>query len=261
MKTALLSITESTFARQVLAAPLPVVVLFGVPACPASRALRPWLRELACAHAGQLRIATINVERNALIAEQFGVQATPELLVVQHGEVLTRVVGFLPAGLLRLLCEQVAAGALPPDPFWSPTEATFEDVVVLPLLDRWGFTYMRQAPCPAPSRGRVEVLVYDPRLARPVTLFENKRRMLSAQALGAAVQQAHAYARALRLPAFVLGAPAGLGVYASVDPQPVALRRVTSLELERQPEVVPQLLRSLSAAVAADRSASPRPAR
>jgi thioredoxin 1 len=242
-KTLLLAVTEADFGRRVLASPLPTLVLFGAPSCPASRALKPLLQELAAVHAATLRVATVNAERAAWLAEQFGVAATPTLLVVRDGDIITRVVGFAPIGLLRLLCGQIAAGALPPDPFWSPTEATFEDVVVAPLLDRWGLAYVRQAPCPAPARGRIDILVYDRSLDQPLTLFENKRQIASAHALQQATTQAHTYARALRLRSFVVAAPAGLWIYACVGQRALELRRLTSLELQQDPDSVPALLR------------------
>src|SRR5436190_15646155 len=158
--TALLAVTESNFGRYVINAPMPVVALFGSRACPASRALRPLLRELASMYAGAIRFATITAEQSPLLAGQFGLQITPTLIIVQHGEIATRVVGFVSPDLLRLLCDQVAGGTLPPEPFWSPVEAIFEDVVVVPLLDGWGFTYVRQAPCPMPARGRIDFLIY-----------------------------------------------------------------------------------------------------
>jgi thioredoxin 1 len=244
-KTPLLAVTEATFRRQVLASPVPVLVLFGTPACPASRALRPLLLDLATVYAGHIRIAVLNAERAALLAEQFGVEATPTMLIVRDGEVVTRVIGFVPAGLMRLLCEQVVTGTLPSDPFWSPTEATLEDVVVVPLLTAWGFTFVRQAPCPRPARGRVDILVYEPSDALPFTLFENKRQIRSAYALQQAVRQAHTYACALRLRSFAVAAPAGIWIYACVDSRPVAVEQLTSLEIEQQPDAVPRILRRL----------------
>src|SRR5262245_15603961 len=116
LRSALPAVTEANFGRQVLAEQLPVLLLFGASNCPASRALRPLLAEQAAAHTGLLRAATVNAERSSLLAEQFGVQATPTLIVVQHREVRTRVVGFVGPELLRLLCDQVAGGTLPPDP-------------------------------------------------------------------------------------------------------------------------------------------------
>jgi thiol-disulfide isomerase/thioredoxin len=244
---ALLSVTESNFGRYVINSPLPVVALFGSRTCPASRALRPLLHELASLYAGSIRFATINAEQAPLLAGQFGLQITPTLIVVQDGEIATRVLGFVSPDLLRLLCEQVADGRLPPEPFWSPVEATFEDVVVAPLLNAWGFTYVRQAACPSPARGRIDFLVYDQPDAPPLTLFENKRQLVSPQALAQAAAQAHGYARALQVPSFVVAAPAGLWIYASTATAPVAVRQVTSLELQQQLDSVPRILRRMRA--------------
>ena len=157
------------------------------------------------------------------------------------------MVGFVSPNLLQLLCDQVASGTLPSEPFWSPVEVTFEDVVIVPLLDAWGFTYVRQAACPMPARGRLDFLVYDEPAAPPLTLFENKRQLASAQALAQAAAQAHGYARAVQAPSFVVAAPAGLWIYASTATSPVAVRRVTSLELQQQLDSVPRILRQLRA--------------
>ena len=50
---------------------------------------------------------------------------------------------------------------------------------------------------PVPARGRIDFLVYDDPAAPALTLFENKRQIMSTQALAQAVAQAHGYARAL----------------------------------------------------------------
>jgi thioredoxin len=244
---ALVPVTESTFGRQVLHAPMPVIALFGSRTCPASRALRPLLHELASAYAGWIRFASITAENATLLAGQFGLQMTPTLIVVQDGEIITRVVGFVSPALLRLLCEQIAGAALRPEPFWCPIEATFEELVVVPLLESWGLTYVRQAACPAPARGRIDFLVYDDPAA-PLTLFENKRQVASPQALAQAATQAHAYARALSLPSCVVAAPAGLWIYSSTTTMPVAVRRITSLELQERPDEVLAILRRLAQA-------------
>jgi thiol-disulfide isomerase/thioredoxin len=244
---ALLSVTESNFGRYVINSAVPVLALFGSRTCSASRALRSLLQDLASAYAGSIRFATIAAEQSPLLAGQFGLQITPMLIVVQDGEIATRVVGFISPDLLRLLCDQVASGSLPPEPFWSPVEATFEDVVVVPLLQAWGFTYVRQAACPRPSRGRIDFLIYDMPDAPPLTLFENKRQLLSPQALAQAATQAHGYARALQIPSFVVAAPAGLWIYASTATSPVAVCQFTSLELQQQGDSVPRILRQLRA--------------
>jgi thiol-disulfide isomerase/thioredoxin len=240
-----MAVDESNFGRRVLHAPLPVLALFGAPSCPASRALRPLLGELAASYANQIRFASINAERAGLLASQFGLHMTPTLIVALGGEIVTHAIGFMPPELLRLLCEQIAAGALPPDPLWSPVEATFEDLVIVPLLERWGLTYVRQAASPAPARGRIDFLVYDDPTEPPLTLFENKRHVASAQALAQAVAQAHGYARALGAPSFVVAAPAGLWIYAGAGAHPVLARRISSLELLQRPNDALAILRQM----------------
>jgi hypothetical protein len=211
------------------------------------------LGDLAAAYASQILFATINAERAGLLASQFGLHMTPTLIVALGGEIVTRAIGFVPPELLRHLCEQIAAGALAPDPLWSPVEATFEDLVVEPLLKRWGLIYERQAASPAPARGRIDFLVYERPAEPPLTLFENKRQIMSAQALDLAACQAHGYARALGLPSCVVAAPAGLWIYASGGAQPALIRRISSLEQLKRPNDALAILRQIRSAASGNR--------
>src|SRR5688500_16987565 len=103
----LIRITESTFARRVLAASLPIVARFGAPACAASRAVTPLLEQLASTYAEQLLVGTINVDTAPLLVDQYTITATPTLAIFDRGEIVTRVVGFAQEGLLRLLFDQI----------------------------------------------------------------------------------------------------------------------------------------------------------
>jgi thiol-disulfide isomerase/thioredoxin len=239
-----IAVSEAAFRRQVLQAQLPVLVAFVAAGCAASRALRPMLRDVAARYAGRLRVASVSAERAADLAELYGVAATPTLLVVQRGAVVTRAVGFLPAPLLHLLAGQAAEESLPPDPLWSPLESTFEDLVLLPLLGRWGLTHARQFTSAALARGRVDVLAYDG--DAPLTLFESKRSLLSEAAVREAAAQANRYAAALGLPSFVVAAPPGLWVYARREAKALLVRRVSALELAQEPGEVLVLLRALA---------------
>jgi hypothetical protein len=183
-----------------------------------------------------------------LVAEQYDVRATPTLLVLQQGEVVTRVVGFLQEGLLRVLCDQIVLGERVGTASWSPIEEVFEDAVIVPLLQHWGFHYQRQVACTLPRRTRqerVDILVYEHPQAHPLTLFENKRRIASAQELRDAVTQAHAYAHAFWLPSFVIAAPVGLWIYARTTAQPSCVCQMSSLEVQQRGMVIPKMLMQL----------------
>jgi len=127
------------------------------------------------------------------------------------------------------------------------SEAEFEEEVVAPLLERWGFKYQAQYPChfrfgSQDHRGRVDFFVSDER--GPLTLFEDKFRIHNEDHLQPAVAQAKSYAIMLGLPSFVVAAPEGLWLYS-------LHRNVEQLELdvpgdtlaEREEELRSQLLR------------------
>jgi hypothetical protein len=97
------------------------------------------------------------------------------------------------------------------------SEADFEKQVVEELLKRWRFRYQTQYPChfhfgSQKHRGRIDFYVSDER--GPLTLFENKLRILGEQELTPAREQGRSYALMHGLPSFVVAAPEGMWVYA-----------------------------------------------
>ena len=195
----------------------------------------PLGKDLAAQYGGQLLVLWLDVERAHVLAEQYAIGATPTLLVLRDGEELTRVVGFAPAPLVRVLFEQILADALAPGRLWCPVEQVFEDAVLIPLLDAWGWRYRRQVACPgAANRGRVDILVYDDNMLAPRTLFENKRQIGSQAALQQAATQARRYAEQFGLPTFVVAAPAGLWVYRLDDGQARLFQAYSSLDIAQR---------------------------
>lgn len=182
--TGLLRVTEATFGRQVRRATLPVLVCWGMRGCPARQALRLALERIATAYAGRMQVATVLLDAAPLLAELYGVTASPTLMVFQHGERQGQVIGFLPDGLMDLLAAAVVQGAVTGDIHWSPVEAQLEDVVLIPLLARWGYTVQRQVGCVLAGRGtlqrgRIDLLVYADPATPPLTLIESKRAIRS----------------------------------------------------------------------------------
>jgi len=246
----MLRVTEATFARHILRSEHPVLVCFGTRTCPGCRTLRPALERVSVAHQGRLQVATVLIDNAPLLAEQYGVVASPTLMVFAHGERQGQVIGFIPEGLLHLLADEVVQGAVTSDRFWSPVEERFEDAVLIPQLQRWGFTVQRQVMCPLPGgnaaqRGRIDLLVYDDPHGRPLTLIESKRQIRGAADLQQAARQATAYARSLALASFVVAAPRGLWIYRSDGEDFRCARHVSSLELHEAPERLHQLLLQL----------------
>jgi hypothetical protein len=95
-------------------------------------------------------------------------------------------------------------------------EKDFEDQIIEPLLKGWDLNYQRQYKCRFPfgrqyHSGIVDFYVSDNR--GPITLFENKVRILDEKALNLAVEQGKSYALMLGLPSFFVASPEGLWIY------------------------------------------------
>lgn len=245
------TLTGTTFTRYVATARLPLLVCVHVHECSASRTLMPLLRHLAQHYAGRLHVAQIDLETADFIVDQYSVTATPTLLACHNGDVVTRAVGFLPEGLLHQLCDELVAGNIADQWQWHPTEALFEDTVLVPLLRNWSFSFERQAPCAnqagrRSARGRIDILVHIADRAEPLTLFENKRQIGSEAALRQAVAQAHGYAQAVEAPSVVVATPASSWVYRTRGPAIAPIRRFTALQLHEQPHALRDLLLHLA---------------
>jgi thioredoxin 1 len=241
---------ETTFNRLALKAPLPTVAVFHAPWCDASRAGLASLGRLAAEYAGRLRFVTVDTDENRGLAEQFGVWALPTYLAFRRGDELARGVGLLPHGLLRLFAELALARETPLASIWHPTEQQLEDVVLLPMLDRWGWTWRRQESCLVRTNGRarrgvIDILACAGADERPLTLFENKRLIAGDDDLRKAVAQAHGYALALALPSFVVADPGALWVYALRDGIAAPAGRFAGYELEQDDRALRELVLEL----------------
>ncbi|HEU4327502.1 MAG TPA: thioredoxin family protein [Roseiflexaceae bacterium] len=246
--TGLITVDDTDFARLVLRSRLPVAALFGAPDCAASQAMRAGMETLAGRYAGRLTLAALSPEAAPLLAEQCAIPAMPTLAVFRYGEERARAVGFLPIGLLELLCQQAADETLPRERLWSPTEAVFEDTVVIPLIRSWGLSYRRQVHCAPGGRGRpgfVDLLLEE-KSGRAISLFENKRLLRTPRDLQPAVNQAARYARALELPSFVVADPSAMRVYDWIGPHARCLAVLSSLDVAQHSQALLHLLRGLA---------------
>jgi thioredoxin 1 len=105
MSDKLATFTEGNWQQEVLASDKPVLVDFWAEWCKPCLAMVPDLEAVAEAYAGRLRVGKLNVEEFSRVAEQYGVQAMPTLLVFKGGKVAEQRVGKMSKDALVKLLE------------------------------------------------------------------------------------------------------------------------------------------------------------
>ena len=88
--------TDETFAREVLASELPVLVDFTAPWCKPCRAIEPFLEELERAHEGRLALVRLDIDTNLGVPSRYGVLSLPTVMVFVGGEPVETIHGAQP---------------------------------------------------------------------------------------------------------------------------------------------------------------------
>ncbi len=100
------TVTDETFAAEVLAAEGPVLVDFTADWCPPCRQMVPVLADIAREEAHRLTVVSLDVDRNPETQAAYGVLSMPTLMVFRGGEPVKSVVGArAKARLLRDLAD------------------------------------------------------------------------------------------------------------------------------------------------------------
>ncbi len=103
----ILEATAETFESLVLESPLPVIVDFWAEWCAPCKQMEPVLKDLARQYAGKIRFVKVNVDEHPQLAQAFGIQGIPTLIVFYQGQPVDAIVGAVPAAQLQAYCYQL----------------------------------------------------------------------------------------------------------------------------------------------------------
>ena len=101
-------VSDNTFQAEVLESETPVLVDFWAPWCGPCRVVAPVLEEIA-GEREDLRIVKLNVDDNQQTAAQFGILATPTMVLFRNGAEAKRIQGAMPKKRLEAELEPALA--------------------------------------------------------------------------------------------------------------------------------------------------------
>jgi thioredoxin 1 len=103
-------VNSNEFDEKVLKASAPVVVDFWAEWCGPCRLMAPVIDQLAEEYDGRIQFVEVDVDENPDVAMAYGVEGIPTLILFNLGQVVDRIVGYLPKPMLAHQLEAV----LPP---------------------------------------------------------------------------------------------------------------------------------------------------
>jgi thioredoxin len=92
-------LSDSDFDSEVSKYPL-MLVDFWAPWCMPCRMVSPAVDQLAQQYAGKVGFGRVNVDENPVVANQFGIQSIPTLMLFQHGKAIDHLIGAYPKNVI-----------------------------------------------------------------------------------------------------------------------------------------------------------------
>ena len=95
------SVTDATFATEVLGSEKPIMVDFWAEWCGPCRAVSPILDQIASEYSDKIDVVKLNVDENPETAMKYQITSIPTMKVFRGGEVVKTVIGAKPKPALE----------------------------------------------------------------------------------------------------------------------------------------------------------------
>jgi thioredoxin 1 len=103
------AVTEQTFDSEVLKSQVPVLVDFWATWCGPCKMIAPIVEDIAGEYAGKLKVLKLDVDENSGVAAKYNVMSIPTLGIFSKGELIERIVGYMPKEALKKRIEAALA--------------------------------------------------------------------------------------------------------------------------------------------------------
>jgi thioredoxin 1 len=90
-----ITLTDSNFKTEVSKYPI-LLIDFWAPWCGPCRMISPIIEQMAREYTGKVVFGKVNIDENQIIAQSFGIQSIPTMIIFKNGKAVDIIVGAIP---------------------------------------------------------------------------------------------------------------------------------------------------------------------